>query len=571
MEEKCPGTNLDFGFALSEGTADKKNHFISNSTNNPDCKADSPFLKDCTKCNGTGITLLTGEEYLEPKTCGCFEELSENSWEAKETLSRKTSNVMSASIPNRYIQAMETKVPETILDWYERIMVRDSMTPNFLFITGGVGTGKTHVACALLLRYLLSDPDSDGIYIPVHEVLDRKRRYQDTKFSTEKRSKEHYRKNYQVLIDHVAYSSFVVLDELGQQKLSSKESDDLFKLIDDRYSKNKPTVIISNHCDNKDLSLNGRLLSDFVGARIESRLKSALSVQLSGKDLRISQGVDSVSKEDIKGFKVPDKILTTQDNTQQIMTWLTRNPAFEVVSPARRKQLTEEVNGEKIDTDRPRAVAHQDVWAKGDRLIITGPVCDHEDKKLYALLVKLLSNQHKDGNLGLQVETTSNNLLKLMKISNTGPNHQRLRRQLDRLLRMSINFKNARGHRWQGPLLTEVTSIVDGKNGKLKINFSHFMINFYKIHEYTLFNTDRSIKLKGDTSAFYMFYSSHSRAEMEIGIEKCKKLLGIPTTFDKKEARKRVNKAVANLIKAGIMDPKGTFIQNNKVHTRMLN
>ena len=93
------------------------------------------------------------------------------------------------------------------------------------------------------------------------------------------------------------------------------------------------------------------------------------------------------------------------------------------------------------------------------------------------------------------------------------------------------------------------------------------MITFYKLHAYTTFDKNKSLKLKGDSSAFYLFYASHTLKEMSITVEKCKKLLGIDNNFDKKEARKRVKKAVENLIKSGVMDPQKTFIKDGKVYT----
>ena len=99
------------------------------------------------------------------------------------------------------------------------------------------------------------------------------------------------------------------------------------------------------------------------------------------------------------------------------------------------------------------------------------------------------------------------------------------------------------------------------------LEFNHFMITFYRLHAYTSFDKSKSRLLKGDSSAFYLFYSSHSVKEMTVTVEKCKKLLAIDDTFDKKEALKRVKKAVDNLIKSGVMHSERTFVREGKVHT----
>lgn len=264
---------------------------------------------------------------------------------------------------------------------------------------------------------------------------------------------------------------------------------------------------------------------------------------------------------------VPAKILTLGNDEQQIMTWLTRNPAFEVVSTQKRQELTEIVNGVGRDKDRTQATFYKDVWVAGDDLTISGPICDHEDKKLYALLLKELANSHKYGNRGLILKISLKEIVRLSHLSECGDATNKLKRQLNRLVRMSLDFRNAKGNRWTGPLLSEIQETGVSSDRKFEIHFSHFMITFYKLHAYTTFDSEKSNQLKGDSSAFYLFYSSHSMKEMAISVDRCKKLLAIDEKVNKYDALKRVRKAVENLVKSGVMDSEKTFVKDGKVYT----
>ncbi len=300
-----------------------------------------------------------------------------------------------------------------------------------------------------------------------------------------------------------------------------------------------------------------------------------------GDSLGHSDNMDTLDSDDLDSdqlkreqekfsmIEASNKLATLKDSEHQMMNWLIRNPAFETVDVRRRSQLTREdpLTGNVYDKDREEAAFYTDVWITGDTLRVSGPICDKDDMKLYGLLVSEYVKSHKNGNRGLGLQISLRELARLSDLNEDGRTLLKIRRQLDRLSRMSMDFNSHKGHRWQGPLITEVISIGEGGNCRLKINFSEFMMAIYKYQEYTIYNAEKAKLLKGDGFSFYLFFASHSFGEMEITIEKCKKLLGIPADFDKYEAVKKVKKAVDELITANIMDKEKTFIKNNKVHT----
>ncbi len=272
-------------------------------------------------------------------------------------------------------------------------------------------------------------------------------------------------------------------------------------------------------------------------------------------------------QENFSMIEASNKLATLSGSEHQIMNWLVRNPAFETVSKVRRSELTALVDGCDRDKDRPEASVYKDVWIQGDVLIVEGPVCDKDDMKLYGLLVSEYVKSHREGNRGLGLQISLHKISQLLNLENSGQNLLKINRQIDRIRRMDMDFNSKKGHKWKGPLITEVISVGEGGNCRLQINFSEFMMAIYKYQEYTIYNAEKAKVLNGDGFSFYLFFASHSLGEMQVSIEKCKKLLGIPSDFDKYEAVKKVKKAVDELIAANIMDKDKTFIKDGKVYT----
>ncbi len=295
-----------------------------------------------------------------------------------------------------------------------------------------------------------------------------------------------------------------------------------------------------------------------------------IAPQLNEKKGEHTLEAEIIPKEEIENFNMGEaspNLMAIDENTHHIMNWLSRNPAFETVSPNKRKELTAIVNEAEHDKDRPAASIYKDVWINGDTLIVAGPVCDQEDMKLFALLVNELTQLHRDGARGLILEISLNEILRIIGVESSGQNISKVHRQLDRLRRMSLDFQNIRGHRWRGPLINDVITVGEGRSCKARISFNQFMITFYKIQEYTMFQKSIAQALKGDSLSFYIFYASQNLATMKISVEKCKKLLGIAPAFDKKEALKKIKKSMHDLIAAGVMDPQKTFIKDGNVYT----
>jgi len=135
-----------------------------------------------------------------------------------------------------------------------------------LILVGHYGTGKTHLAAAILKVVL--DKAIPGAMVVVPELLDEIRAsYNDVE--TDKR-----------LEQKVMQKQFLILDDLGAEKTTEWVRERLYNLINHRYEHNLPTVITTNCTFNE--------LSDKHGERIVDRIAEMChGVKLEGESYRI--------------------------------------------------------------------------------------------------------------------------------------------------------------------------------------------------------------------------------------------------------------------------------------------
>lgn len=184
--------------------------------------------------------------------------------ERTEQRARHVEHMLAISgIPRRFAEATlanyapQTERAEKVLDacrryvdtWKER-----SERGSSLILSGNVGTGKTHLACAIA-HALIHKHGIRTKYLTVMQTMQRIRAtYAQGAEETE-----------QEILEKIAALDLLVLDEVGVQTGSNHEHSMLFEIINRRYADVLPTIVISN--------LGAKELAAAIGERLVDRLR----------------------------------------------------------------------------------------------------------------------------------------------------------------------------------------------------------------------------------------------------------------------------------------------------------
>lgn len=138
----------------------------------------------------------------------------------------------------------------------------------FLVVLGGVGTGKTHIACSVMNEL------QSGTYLDMPE-LHLKLNTADRYNATETREQ---------LMHRLSKCKLLVLDEVGRMpNRKEQEQETLFYLMNKRYANGRATIIVSN------MSL--KEFNEFAGQAIIDRMKGrSIFLELTGESRRGKNG-----------------------------------------------------------------------------------------------------------------------------------------------------------------------------------------------------------------------------------------------------------------------------------------
>ncbi len=117
---------------------------------------------------------------------------------------------------------------------------------------GKPGTGKTHLAIGIALEIIKQQ--RSPVFVTVQRLIRRVKDSWHTKNETESE-----------VVDVFASPDLLILDEVGVQFGSEFEKQMLFDVLNERYEKLKPSILLSN--------IPREQLSDYLGERVTDRLR----------------------------------------------------------------------------------------------------------------------------------------------------------------------------------------------------------------------------------------------------------------------------------------------------------
>ncbi len=174
----------------------------------------------------------------------------------------KLENFIKSKIPLRFIDANLINTNKIIQDYYNNDIFKEKS----LYLYGGCGVGKTYSIYALAI-YLMVNKYSLCIFNLI-DLLNKIR-------LSYNREKSYIEKLYDV--------EFLVIDDIGKEKVSEWVAEQLYSLINHRYENMKTTIFTSN--------LNLNELSEKAGYEsIVSRIAEMCEVyELTGQDRRLNK------------------------------------------------------------------------------------------------------------------------------------------------------------------------------------------------------------------------------------------------------------------------------------------
>ncbi|MBT9167754.1 MAG: DNA replication protein DnaC [Syntrophomonadaceae bacterium] len=190
------------------------------------------YTIDCTQCYGEKgyLQLVNGHEYWI--TCECYKQAQEK----KQLLDL----FKSARVPKRYMHKTldnfnQSRQPKAfnIVETYLKNWDAIRHNGGGLIFVGDVGSGKTHLAFALLGEILKKG--AKGLAATVPDLMDDLRPKKGE--TTDKQESQ---------IETLKKIDFVVLDDLGAQRNTEWVTERLFIIINARYNNMLPTIITSN-------------------------------------------------------------------------------------------------------------------------------------------------------------------------------------------------------------------------------------------------------------------------------------------------------------------------------------
>jgi len=227
----------------------------------------------CPNCGGSGWRQVDKGGVAAVERCECVVlERAGNLIERAQIppLYRQASFENFATLPDNPINSRALQTAVTVAASYAREYPYGTKKPGLLFI-GDPGTGKTHLAVAVMRR--LIQRGFECVFFDYQNLLERIRSGYDAAAGSASRE------TYRTALD----CEILVLDDLGAHRVTDWVEDTITSLITYRYNNNKPVIATTNLRDPEagDSPIPSGVAGDVtsryylterIGARARSRL-----------------------------------------------------------------------------------------------------------------------------------------------------------------------------------------------------------------------------------------------------------------------------------------------------------
>lgn len=158
---------------------------------------------------------------------------------------------ISATIANYIVRGDDQRLTVVAVNEY----VQKGMSREWLVLTGNVGTGKSHLACAAAMQMARMNDNCGVMFLP---ALDIDRRMKSTFGQRDESERD-------ALNQMIKFNGIVVLDELGLQQGSDRDRQVTAEFISGRHANHKPVIITTN--------LEPQEIERFIGAQAFDRVR----------------------------------------------------------------------------------------------------------------------------------------------------------------------------------------------------------------------------------------------------------------------------------------------------------
>lgn len=225
-------------------------------------KCDDPV--ECKAASKWFCTTLSNDGHLLLRQCNKYA-----NWRKAFRQVLMTSN---AQIPIGYkemtFETLDNHGNERAVEFAKGVAI--NATDKGMFLYGGTGCGKTHIAIATLQTWTKHD---SGMFFTLPNLLSLLKDNMGNKEALDK------------IMGNVLNADLLVLDDLGAEKFTEWVGERMFQIINDRYINRRKTIITSNFSMEQ---LDERMGEQ--GNRIMSRVAAMCKAfKINGKDRRLSE------------------------------------------------------------------------------------------------------------------------------------------------------------------------------------------------------------------------------------------------------------------------------------------